>query len=729
MEKLAFKIHGMDCAEEVAILNLEVGPVVGGQSNLAFDILNAKMVVLSMPPGVSASNVEAAVGRTGMKAKPWKEVNQAAPEKSRFQERWGRSALTGLSGLFLILGFFCHAILQGDIKAALGTEGLISGGSVPISAICLYLISTLTGAWPILPKAWLAAKRLRPDMNLLMTLAVMGAMIINEWFEAATVAFLFAVSLALESWSVGRARSAVAKLLDLVPPIARLKGASGIDTEVTLESVVVGDIFKVKPGERIPLDGRIVQGSSSINQAPITGESLPAQKEIGDDVFAGTINGDGSLEIESSKPSGETTLSHIIRMVAEAQTRRGKSEQWVETFARIYTPVVLAVAVAVVLIPPLFLGGAWQEWMYRALVLLVIGCPCALVISTPVSIVAALAASAHQGVLVKGGIAMETVGRIKALALDKTGTLTEGKLKVTQVVPMDGHSEPEVLTLAASLDINSDHPLARAIVAHANGKVELSPVEEFRIIQGKGAFGKIHGKNYWIGSHRYLEESGLEVPEIHRRLELLSNQGHSVVALGTDRKLLGFLVLADTVRPEAGRILGELRSLGIRSIIMLTGDNSGTAYAISKSLGIDEVHAELLPEDKVKAMETLATKFGLVAMVGDGVNDAPALARATLGIAMGAAGSDAAIETADIALMSDDLSKLPWVIRHSRKTMAIIRQNIAFSLGVKAIFVALTFLGTASLWAAIAADMGASLLVIFNALRLLKTAKSKALAR
>jgi Cd2+/Zn2+-exporting ATPase len=407
-------------------------------------------------------------------------------------------------------------------------------------------------------------------------------------------------------------------------------------------------------------------------------------------------------------------------MVGEASSRRAPSEQWVERFARVYTPAVLAAAVVVLLVPPLLFGGSWTIWLYRSLVLLVIGCPCALVISTPVTIVAALAAAARNGVLIKGGTYVEAPAQLRALALDKTGTLTRGEPEVVDVIPLNGHTDVELLQRVAWMETRSDHPLARAIVnyAHARG-IEPTAVEDFQIVQGKGATARIGDTQYWIGSHRYLEERGQETPEIHNRLDSLASAGRSVVVVGNERHVCGLITIADAVRPESRSVIEALRRAGISHVVMLTGDNAATARAIAEQTGIDEVRAELLPADKVSAVEELVKSYTYVAMIGDGVNDAPAMARATLGIAMGAAGSDAAIETADIALMSDDLSKLPWLMAHSKRTLAIVRQNILLSLSVKAVFVVATFAGFASLWAAIAADMGVSLLVIGNALRLL----------
>ena len=716
---LKFRIRGMDCAEEVAILKRELGPLVGGDERLAFDILNGAMSVRTQKGEVSSTSIVQAVARTGMRAEIWQSDERSADRGGNWQ-RQARTVLTATSGLLTVAGFLAHAWSAGGISAALGTEGTGLAQHVPIVSRVLYSLAILAGAWFILPKAWYAALRLRPDMNLLMTIAVLGAVIIGEWFEAAGVALLFAVSLALESWSVGRARRAIAALLELAPPTARLRRDDGSEDEVPPDQVPVGAVFIVKPGERFPLDGRIVRGASHVNQAPITGESVPVSKEQGDTVFAATINGDGALEVECTKPATDTTLARIIRMVGEAQSRRSPSEQWVEKFARVYTPIVMCLALAILLIPPLLFGGEWLDWLYRSLVLLVIACPCALVISTPVSIVAALAAAARNGVLVKGGVYMEAPGRLEALAFDKTGTLTQGRPAVVEIVPLNGHTDIELLERAAALEARSEHPLATAIVENARARdIAVRPAEDFQVIQGKGATGRFNSELYWLGSHRYLEERGQETDDIHRRLEAMSASGRTVVVVGNERHVCGLVALADAVRPAAKETLQALRALGIRHLVMLTGDNRPTAEAIARETGVDEVHAELLPQDKVAVMESLVAKYGSVGMVGDGVNDAPALARATVGIAMGTGGSDAAIETADIALMSDDLARVPWLVQHSRRTLTTIRGNIIFSLGIKALFLALTLAGSASLWAAIAADMGASLLVIFNGLRLL----------
>ncbi len=731
---LTLRIEGMDCADEVAALKRQLVPLVGAEERLRFDILNGKLIVDQggpdqreegqgetgpNAPDLPTHEIIAAIERTGMRAEVWTD-DAPSDEDAGFWSRNHRAVLTAVSGLFGAIGLLSHAWLAGGWGDVFGSEGMGIAQRVPLPSIAFYGIGILSGIWLVAPKAWLSALAMRPDMNLLMTIAVVGAAAIGEWFEAATVAFLFSMSLLLESWSVGRARRAIAALMDLTPPVARVREQDGSTQEVSPSEVPVGSVLVVRAGEKVPLDGVVLKGASGVNQAPITGESLPVDKTPGDEVFAGTINGDGTLEIESTKPADDSTLARIIKLVGDAQSRRAPSEKWVEKFAVVYTPIVMATAVLVLLVPPLLFGAQWSDWIYRSLVLLVIACPCALVISTPVSVVASLAAAARNGVLIKGGVFVEIPARLKAIAMDKTGTLTLGKPSVIDIVPMNGHDDVELLTRVGALEAHSNHPLARAIVNEIEKRgLPLPEADQFEILQGKGATGRINGKTYWLGSHRYLEERQQETPEVHEQLERMQEAGRTVVVIGNDDHVCGFLTLADSIRDETQAALAALRETGIEHLVMLTGDNEGTARAIAAQAGIDEVHAELLPEDKIAAVESLVAKYGQVAMIGDGVNDAPALGRATLGIAMGAAGSDAAIETADIALMSDDLSRLPWLIEHSRHTIAVIRQNIIFALAVKALFVVLTFAGFASLWAAIAADTGASLLVIANGLRLL----------
>ena len=714
----AFKVRGMDCAEEVSALKQAVGPMVGGAERLAFDVLNGRMTVAEAARDVPEEKIVEAVAATGMSAAPW----EARADKGETDSHRRQQVLfTAASGVCVLAGLVLHVVLAGGVAEAWRLLGGHAGQPMPWPEIAAYLAAVVLGGRFVVVKAWYAARNLRPDMNLLMTVAVLGAMAIGEWFEAATVSFLFALSLALESWSVGRARRAIAALLDLAPLTVRLLRPDGSEAAVPVAEVEPGDRFVVPAGERIALDGRVVTGTSAVNQASITGESMPIEKGPGGEIFAGTINGDGTLTVEATKTAEDTTLARIIRMVEEAHARRAPSEQWVERFARVYTPAVMVLAFLVVLVPPLLLGGAWHEWFYRALVLLVIACPCALVISTPVSIVASLAASARAGVLVKGGAFIELPARLKAIAMDKTGTITRGEPEVVRVVPLDKHTEAELLARAAALEARSTHPLARAVLRYAETKgISPEPAADVQVLKGKGLTGTFDGEPFWLGSHRYVVERGQDRPEIAREAEALESDGKTVIVVGNARHVCGLIAVADTIRPEAREVVKRLHAAGIERVVMLTGDNRVTAEAIAREVGIDEVHAELLPEDKLQKIEALVAHHGAVAMVGDGVNDAPALARASLGIAMGAIGSDAAIETADIALMTDDISKLPWLVRHARRTLTIIRQNIAFSLAVKAVFVVLTFAGMASLWGAIAADVGASLLVVANALRLLR---------
>jgi Cd2+/Zn2+-exporting ATPase len=664
-----------------------------------------------------------AVASTGMQAVPWRDahVREGEPDSHRRQQ----ALFTAASGMCVLVGFVLHVILAGGLKEGWKLLGTHAGEPTPWPEIAAYLAAVLLGGRLVVIKAWYAARNLRPDMNLLMTVAVIGAMAIGEWFEAATVSFLFALSLAVESWSVERARRAIAALLDFAPPMVRLLRSDGSEATVPVAEIKIGDLFVVSAGERIALDGKVVAGVSTVNQAPITGESVPAEKEPGAEVYAGTINGDGTLTVEATRTAEDTTLARIIHMVEEAHASRAPSEQWVERFARIYTPVVMLLALLVFALPPVLLGQTWDDWFYRALVLLVIACPCALVISTPVSIVAALTSAARAGVLVKGGAFIELPARVQAIALDKTGTLTCAAPRVTEVIPLAEHTEAELMARAAALEARSTHPLARAILQHAEEQgIVPMPATDVQVLRGKGLTGIFNSELFWLGSHRYVVERGQDAPGIAARAEALQRDGNTVILVGNAHHVCGLIAVADTIRPEARKAVAELHAAGIARIVMLTGDNRVTAEAVARETGIDEVYPELLPEDKVRKVEELVGRYHIVAMVGDGVNDAPALARANLGIAMGAIGSDAAIETADVALMTDDISKLPWLVQHSKRTLSVIRQNIIFALGIKTAFFILTFAGLASLWAAIAADTGASLLVVLNGLRLLSTAQA-----
>jgi Cd2+/Zn2+-exporting ATPase len=656
-----------------------------------------------------------------MSAEVWSEGAVSEGGAAEMRRRKTQSLLTASSGVLTVIGLAIHAIVAGDLVSALSETPGVSPPP-PLAAIIVYAGAIVCGARYVAPKALLAARRLRPDMNLLMVVAVAGAVAIGQWFEAATVSFLFALALALESWSLGRARRAVAALMELAPEIATVKDASGAERQIAAREVRVGAHIVVRPGERVPLDGRVTAGESEVNQAAITGESVPVPVAPGAVVYAGTINGEGALEVETTKAAGDTTLARIIRMVGSAHSRRAPTEQWVESFARVYTPIVMALAVVVLLAPPLLFNGAWDAWFYRALVLLVIACPCALVISTPVSVVAALAGAAKQGVLIKGGVHLETPARLRAIAMDKTGTLTEGRPHVVEIAAFQRRSPEDLLSLAAALEARSEHPLAKAIlIKAAEQNVQFAPGQGVQAVRGKGVIGRVGNRDAWLGSRAFLEErrTSARSAEALARADALAGAGRTVVAIGDAESVWGLIAVADAVRPEAKKIVADLNAAGIERVVMLTGDNKGTAERIARETGVDEVRGELLPEHKVAAVEELVERYGAVAMIGDGVNDAPAMARANLGVAMGAIGSDAAIETADIALMQDDLSRLPWLIRHSKATLGVIRQNIAFSIGVKAVFTILTVMGAASLWGAIAADVGASLLVVLNGLRLL----------
>ncbi len=713
----SFRVNGLDCAEEVAILGRVLGPAVGGAEHLAFDVINGRMSVLDSAAPLGDEEIVRLVASTGMSAAPWRAESAAADQAAHLRRQ---ARFTAASAAFWAAGLAWHVAESGAAGAIRLFAGH-AGAPMPWPEIALFLAAIVLGTWQVAPKAWSSARRLSPDMNLLMVVAVTGAVGLGEYFEAATVAFFFALSLYLESWSVGRARNAVSALLDLAPPTVRLVAEDGGERDVPAASVPVGSRFVLRGGDRVPLDGEVVEGTGAINQAPITGESALVTKEVGDAVYAGSINGDGTLIVRATKPASDTVLARIIRMVGDAHSRRAEVEQWVTRFARVYTPAVMALAILIAVAPPLLAGGDWATWFYRALVLLVIACPCALVISTPVSIVAALASSARSGVLIKGGAYVEAPGRISALALDKTGTITEGRPEVARIHPLDGVAAHELLATAAALEARSSHPLARAITDSATGQgLRPDPASTSRTVPGHGVEGSYDGRAVWLGSDRFAAEKGMadQLPEpVVREIE---TAGSTLVVVGDDTRVLGLLELRDRIRPEAAGIVARLHALGVGRIVMLTGDNARTAQAVASAAGIDEVRAELLPEDKVAAIEALAQTHDVVAMVGDGVNDAPAMARAHIGIAMGAIGSDAAVETADIALMTDDISRLPWLVAHSRRAMRIIHQNIGFSLAVKAAFVVLTALGMATMWGAIAADVGVSLLVVANALRLLR---------
>jgi Cd2+/Zn2+-exporting ATPase len=655
--------------------------------------------------------------------------------------------LAGIAGVLILLAFGLH----------------LAGVPNEVSRV-LYILATVVAGYPSARAAWTALRTVRTlDMNVLMTLAATGALVIGEFEEGAVVTFLFALGNLLEGYTLGRARNAIRALMDLTPMQAiRLSSpprAGGIEGRlppstgggeggrqeeiVPIEALAVGDRIVVRPGERIPMDGRVLAGASAVNQAPITGESLPVEKRPGDEVFAGTVNGNGALTVEVTHLASDNTLARIIQMVEEAQAQKAPSQRFVDRFARVYTPVVVIGALLVAVVPPLAGLGVFVDWLYRALVLLVIACPCALVISTPVTIVSGIACAARAGVLIKGGAYLEQAGVLRVVAFDKTGTLTQGRPVVVagRCGDHDDGASPEacancrdLLAMAAAVEARSEHPLARAVVEQARAfgvDAAYAPAESVEALAGMGVRGRVDGHDVIVGSHAHIhgdphaasfcdEASFCNDASFCNEVAEATAQGRTIVLVEDaccGRQ--GYVAVADALRETAPRVITDLRRAGIQRTVMLTGDDEDAARAIAVQAGVDEFRARLLPEQKVEAVEELLGRYGQVAMVGDGVNDAPALARASVGIVMGAAGSDAALETADIALMADDLTKLPFTMRLSRRALAIIHQNIALSLVIKAVFLVLALAGAATLWMAVFADMGASLLVTLNGMRVL----------
>ena len=584
-----------------------------------------------------------------------------------------------------------------------------------------YFVAIIIGGLPVFITGFKNLVKLNFDMKSLMTVAIIGAAIIGEWQEAAIVVFLFAVSEALESYSMNKARQSIEQLMDIAPPVALVKKSHGNhhhEVELPTEDIEVGDVLIVKPGQKIAMDGVIITGNSYVNQATITGESVPVQKQQNDEVYAGTLNEEGYLEVRVTKLVADSTIAKIIHLVEEAQAEKAPSQKFVDRFAKHYTPLIMLVALLVAVIPPLF-TGEWQQWIYQGLAVLVVGCPCALVISTPVAIVTAIGNAAKQGVLIKGGVYLEQLGSIEAIAFDKTGTLTKGTPEVTDIIALNS-TEPQLLSAAAAVENSSQHPLAKAILkATHDRQVDVIKATEFQSVTGKGAYATIEGQQIFVGSIDWINELVPLEQNVRQQIATFGQQGKSIVAVAKKETILGIIAIADQVRDESAAVIKALHALPVQTA-MLTGDDVVTAKAIAQQLGINNVHANLMPQHKLQAIQAYTEKQQSVAMVGDGVNDAPALATATIGIAMGGAGTDAALETADIVLMSDDLEKLPFTIRLSKKALKIIKQNILFALSLKLIALLLVIPGWLTLWIAIFADIGATLIVILNSLRLIK---------
>ncbi|MEO4054941.1 heavy metal translocating P-type ATPase [Solibacillus sp. CAU 1738] len=691
-EKQQYRLENLSCANCAAKFERNIRDI----STVEEVQLNFGASKLTVVGEVTVEQLEQAGAFDGIKVKS---VNDRKKVSTPFYKR-KENVLAFIALLFVMAAYTTSVFLGEESLAVIG----------------LYFVAIVVGGYGIFITGFKNLLKLDFDMKTLMTIAIIGAAIIGEWEEAAIVVFLFAVSEALEAYSMNKARQSIETLMDIAPPVALIKKVHGNHThevEVPTEDVKIGDILVVKPGQKIAMDGIVISGVSTVNQAPITGESIPVNKVVNDEVFAGTLNEEGALEVRVTKLVHDTTIAKIIHLVEEAQAEKAPSQKFVDRFAKYYTPAIVGVAVLVAVIPSLVTGN-WQEWIYQGLAVLVVGCPCALVISTPVAIVTAIGNAARQGVLIKGGVYLEELGRIKAVAFDKTGTLTKGAPEVTNVIA-NGVSEEELLALVAAVEEKSQHPLARAVLSKVH-KQKVTPAvpTDFQSVTGKGAYATVDGQVISVGSVNWISTLTTISESLQRQIATLAAQGKSVIVAARANECIGVLAIADKIREESKEVITALNHS-----IMLTGDAPLTAQAIASELGIEDVRASLLPEQKLEAVKELQVKYGAVAMVGDGVNDAPALAAASVGIAMGGAGTDAALETADIALMGDDLTKLPYTIRLSKKTLMIIKQNITFALGLKLIALLLVIPGWLTLWIAIFADMGATLLVVLNSLRLL----------
>ena len=613
--------------------------------------------------------------------------------------------------LIISLGFILVAVIS---QLSLGEDHLLTKA--------LYILAIIIGGFDLFKEGFSDLIKLDFSMESLMTIAIIGAAFIGEWAEGSIVVILFAISEALERFSMDKARQSIRSLMDIAPKEALIR-RNNVEQLVSVDKIDIDDIMIIKPGQKIAMDGLVINGHSSVNQAAITGESVPVEKQLDDEVFAGTLNEEGVLEVKVTKKVTDTTIAKIIHLVEEAQGERAPAQAFVDKFAKYYTPFIIIMALLIVVVPPLFFGGDWNKWLYQGLSILVVGCPCSLVISTPVSIVSAIGNAAKNGVLVKGGVYLEEIGHLRAIAFDKTGTLTKGKPVVTDFIATSSETDINYLSIISSLESLSQHPLASAILNEAdktNVDYKSIQIEDFQSITGKGLTGIHQNIRYYIGSPKLFSASVIEETAVKVQYRQFQEQGKTAMYFGTDEQILGVIAVADEVRDSSAAVISELHKLSIEHTIMLTGDNTKTAESIGKQLGVTEIKGDLMPQEKLDSIKALRTTYNKVAMVGDGINDAPALAASTVGIAMGGAGTDTALETADVALMGDDLQKLPFIVRLSRQTLKVIKQNITFSLGIKLLTLLLVIPGWLTLWIAIVADMGATLLVTLNGLRLMK---------
>lgn len=705
------RIANMDCASEESEIRRALEPIAGVKQ-LRFD-LGQRTVSMAAEPAELAAAI-AAIERIGYKPVPLDAPTASAP--GEHEDGDGHDHDHVESGLPRLIAALVVAVAAEAVAFFAPDTALLKGAQMLLAALAIYLAGFGT-----YQKGLMALKAGRLNINALMTVAVTGAFVIGQWPEAAMVMALYAIAELIEAKAVDRARNAIKSLLDLAPQDAEVQQADGQWQRMPTAAVAVGAVVRLRPGERVPLDGVVTAGNSAIDQAPVTGESAPVDKTVGDDVFAGTINQNAALEFRVTALATDSTLARIIHAVEEAQATRAPTQRFVDRFASIYTPGVFVLALAVALLMPWLMGWTWMEAIYKALVLLVIACPCALVISTPVTVVSGLAAAARRGILIKGGVYLEQARALKAVALDKTGTITAGKPTLVDVqIVRDGTDRAVVARAALSIASRSDHPVSKAIASGLASEGSAGDVSEFAAVVGRGVQAQLDQMTYVLGNHRWIEERGQCTPAIEALLKQHEQAGRTVTLLADDAGVLALFAVADTIKPSSRAAVAELQAMGVTPV-MLTGDNQATAEAIAREAGIEQVRGNLLPEDKLKAIVEMQTRYGPTAMTGDGINDAPALAKADIGFAMGGAGTHTAMEAADVVVMNDDLQRLPETIRLSRRTHAVLWQNISLALGIKAVFLVAAVFGNASMWMAVFADMGASLLVVFNGLRLLRS--------